>query len=85
MPGPAVTDEELNERFGYHPATQKSAPEHAAVRMLFLETAKQVRDMCPPGRDLSLALTELQSAMHWTNSAIAMQNPLVDDPERARV
>lgn len=81
----AVGDGELNNRFSYHPASGDTAPRYAEVRQAFLELAKFVDDAVPDGRDKALALTELQSAMHWTNSAIAMSTPIADDPERARV
>lgn len=60
------------------PAT---APQHAAARQLFIETAKAVRDMIPAdqGRYASLAMTHLEEAMHWTNAGIAMTSPLVDE------
>lgn len=65
---------ELINRFGYHRATIESAPKHAHVRELMLELAMILNNILPEGRDKSLALTKLQEVMHWSNSAIAMQN-----------
>lgn len=65
---------ELGNRFGYHRATTESAPRHAAVRQVFVSVAQRLVELTPTGRDQALMLTELQSAMHWANSAIAMEN-----------
>lgn len=73
----------LEDRFGYHRANADSAPQHALVRELFLTIAKELDEFLPPGRDASLCLTELQSAMHWANSAIAMTNPIDENPDQA--
>jgi hypothetical protein len=70
----------LEDRFGYHRATAETAPKHAEVRQLFYDLAKTVSELIPPGRDASLCLTELQSAMHWANSAIAMETPVDTEP-----
>lgn len=67
---------EINNRFGYHRADATSAPKHAKVRNIFETAANEIDDLIPAGRDKSLALTALQEAMHWSNSAIAMQNPV---------
>ena len=58
-----------------------TAPKHAEVRQLFIETAKKVRDIIPAdqGRYAALALTQLEEAMHWTNAGVAMTSPLVDE------
>lgn len=66
--------DELVNRFGYHRATEESAPKHAAVREICLYAADQLDELLPDGRDKSLAMTALQETMHWANSAIAMQN-----------
>lgn len=79
-----VGDDELANRFGYHPATPDTAPQFAEVRDSCLELAYYLDRKIPDGRDKSLALTALQEVMHWSNSAIAMQTPLATDPERAR-
>lgn len=80
----AMGVKEILNRFGYHPATPDTAPQHARVRQLFADLASVLDDALPDGRDKSLAITELQSSMHWANSAIAMQTPVALDPERAR-
>lgn len=57
--------------FQFHPATDTTGPLHDEVRTLCLGLALKLTDICPPGRDLSLALTSLEETMHWANAAIA--------------
>jgi hypothetical protein len=79
----SVGRDEILHRFGYHAASTEgpnaTAPIHADVRRLFIELAEHMDHLLPPGRAKALAFTELESAMHWANSAIAMQAPLVTD------
>ncbi len=37
------------------------------------ELAYLIHDYCAPGRERSLALTELESALHWCHVALARQ------------
>lgn len=56
----------------YHPP---SSPEviaaHQRVRVLVADLGHELIDLCPEGRDLSLALTAAEDVMHWANAAIA--------------
>lgn len=78
-----IGNNELINRFGYHRANADSAPKHAKVRDILLTTALDLDEFLPDGRDKSLAFTALQEAMHWANSAIAMQNDV--DTETAHL
>lgn len=63
---------ELANRFEYHPATTDAARErHEAVRTACGELAATLNDICPEGRDKSVAMTKLQEAMFSANAAIA--------------
>lgn len=79
----SLGEDEINNRFGYHRATAESAPRHAAVREVMMHCATHIDALIPNGRDKSLAFTALQEAMHWANSAIAMQNDV--DTETAHL
>lgn len=61
--------------------TRATAPIHAAVRKLFIDTAIALRDLVPveQGRYLALAMTSLEEAMHWSNAAVAMTSPLIEE------
>lgn len=64
-------DEILN-RFAFHPATEVTGPQHDRVRALFSELATEItQGLVPAGRHQSLALTSLQESMMWCNAAVA--------------
>jgi len=65
------SDADLYSRFSFHPATTITGPMHAEVRDRAYAFALAMRDLVPPGRELSLALTKIEEAMMWSNAAIA--------------
>lgn len=62
---------DLVNRFKFHPATPTTGPLHDLVRQLHLELAEKLQGICPPGRELSTAITKLEESMMWSNAAIA--------------
>ncbi len=66
-----VMDEELENRFGFHPATDETRALHEEIRATFIDTAKYLNDTLPDSREKSCALTALQEAAMWSNAAIA--------------
>jgi hypothetical protein len=98
---PHMSDDEIENRFGYHRATfpagyapdkgnllsflgsadetgnEATAPTHAAVRRVFMDTAHALVTLVPHGREQALMLTALQEASMWANAGVAMQSPLV--------
>lgn len=75
----ALGKDEIAKRFGYHRATSDSAPVHNQVRQIFVNAATSLDLLIPDGCDKSLAMTHLQEAMHWCNSAVAMEDPIDTD------
>ena len=69
---PDVLD--LKNRFNYH-APPTSMPQigeaHEAVRNKLFAVACEVVALVPQGRELALALTNLEQAMMWANAGIA--------------
>lgn len=69
---------ELVNRFTYHPPkTEQQRRAHEEVSQLTLALAIRLNEICPPGRNLSLALTHIEDARMRANAALAC-----DDPER---
>lgn len=67
---------ELRKRFFYHPPRdQQAVRNHEAVSLLMFELAKELCAICPPGRNLSLALTALEEVRMRANAAIAVDDP----------
>ena len=65
------TDQELDDRFLYHKPDTAAIARHGAVTEATLALAKQLRDWCPEGRNLALALTHLEDVRMRANAAIA--------------
>jgi len=69
----------LRERFGYHKATETTAPMHQAVRGLMLDVATVLDRMLPNGRAKFQAIVQLEESCMWANKAIAEMAPVVDE------
>ena len=70
-----MRDDEVRNRFEFHPATPSTGPIHDRIREVFRETAEWVNDaenLIPECREKSLSLTALQEAMMWANAAVAI-------------
>jgi hypothetical protein len=62
---------EIESRFGFHPATEVTGPQHDAVRADLRRVALKFQKTLPEGRHKAMALTKLQEAMWAANAAIA--------------
>ena len=66
--------EYLTRCFAYHAPTGGKAEKHAAAREACLQAAIHITNLCPEGRELSIAITKHEEAMVWANAGIA-RNP----------
>lgn len=68
-----MTDvDELVHRFRFHPAVDPDVhAAHADIREGCLILAQGLTELIPDGRELALALTNLEQAMFWANAGIA--------------
>lgn len=65
---------DIEHRFAFHPATtEEKRDAHTSVRQACRRTADHINEVCPDGREKSLALTALEEAMFWGNAALARQ------------
>lgn len=72
-----ISDDELINRFGYHPAASPDTAElHDYLRRVILGTAKSIVNRIPEGREASLAVTHLEEALMWANKAVALTGPV---------
>lgn len=67
----AISDAELERRFMYHPPTDDQAERYELINSWTRSYAKLIRDLTPPGREQSLALTALEEVRMRANQAIA--------------
>lgn len=65
--------ERLSNNFTYHPVKTDELQEHRyqALRNNGKKLAELFYQFCPPSRELSLAITNLEQAIMWANAAIA--------------
>ncbi len=61
----------LEVAFTYHAPKGNQAGRYEQVRAQALTLAGMFTTLCPPSRELSLALTNLEQAVMWANAAIA--------------
>lgn len=59
--------------FNYHRPDQAAMDRHQAVRDACKVLAERIDELAPEGREKSLAFTNLEQAMFWTNAAIARE------------
>jgi len=64
---------ELINRYMYHPPVLDLNQDHRyeSIRTKGREFALYLAGQCPPSRELSLAMTNLEQAVMWANAAIA--------------
>jgi hypothetical protein len=75
IPSDALRNRLYND-FTFHPAAPggQRALDHDRVRLRCGELARELSFVVPEGRELSLALTNLEQAMFWANAGIARQS-----------
>lgn len=62
---------DIDNRFTYHPPTPERVKAHEAIRAAHKALALTIAEYVHPGREHSLALTNLEQSMFWANAAIA--------------
>ena len=71
---PYVVD--LENRFTYHKPSGTQPQRYEQIRSEGKKLAQLLLDLCPESRELSLALTELETSLFWANASIARnENP----------
>jgi hypothetical protein len=61
----------LDNNFKYHAPKDGQQDRYVAVRDAAREFATVLMALCPESRELSVAMTELETAVMWANAAIA--------------
>jgi len=67
----AQDKEKIKKAFTYHAPKDDQPARYVELRANGRELAELMTAMCPPSRELSLALTNLEQAIMWANAAIA--------------
>ena len=62
---------DINNRFTYHEPKPDQPPRYREIRDTAKGLAEAITAKCPPSRERSLALTNLEQSVMWANAAIA--------------
>lgn len=57
--------------FTYHPANANQLNAYQQIREAAKSYSKLLDELCPAGRELSVAQTNLEQVMFWANASIA--------------
>lgn len=68
------TPSEIENRFTYHAPTTAQIPLYESNRARAREYAGWLVANIPPSRELSLALTNLEQVVMWSNAAVARRS-----------
>jgi len=66
-----LTKEEITNKFSYHKPSEGGIESHGILTDSFLIVCDIVEDICPDGREKSLAITKLEEAKMWASAAVA--------------
>lgn len=66
-----VLNLDLERRFTYHKPTEEKAAKFPVIRDKAKELAYILEELCPNGREKSLALTKLEEVVMWANAGIS--------------
>ena len=71
---PFTDDEALKavNNFSYHKPIEGQPEKYEELRNKAKEIALRIMNLCPPSRERSLALTNLEQAIMWANASIAI-------------
>lgn len=61
----------IDNNFRYHAPKDGQPEKYEEIRAQAKALAEKLVTLCPPSRELSLALTELETAVMWANASIA--------------
>jgi hypothetical protein len=70
-PIPEDTEKRIDNNFQYHAPKEGQQEKYEQIRDTAKDFAHKLVNLCPPSRELSLALTDLESLVMWANAAIA--------------
>ena len=57
--------------YTYHPATPEALEKYQKIRDAAKAYSKLLDELCPAGRELSVAQTNLEQVVFWANASVA--------------
>ena len=68
-----MEENEIEKRFSYHSAKESQQVRFEQIRDAAKRFAHLINDLCPEGREKSLAITSLEQAQFWANASIVRE------------
>lgn len=65
----------IQKQFAYHKPSIAALEKIAELRKAFSDLDQIVRNVCPASRELSVALTELETSAMWAVKAVVYNDP----------
>lgn len=68
----SLNEDGVDRAFDAHPVQKGQAIRYSDIRGKAKEMARLINGSCPPSRERSLAITNLEQAVMWANKSIAV-------------
>lgn len=65
----------IDKPFAYHKPSEAGFAKITALREAFSVVKAAIEDHCPPSRQTSIAITELETAAMWAIKAVVFNDP----------
>jgi hypothetical protein len=65
----------ITKTYAHHKPTEEDLKKIKQIRMAFWNLDEIIKLLVPGSRELSVALTHLETAQMWTNKALVINNP----------
>ena len=62
---------EMDNKHTYHPPTEEQVERYQRLRQAAREYEELIRELTPPSREQSVAITHLETTTFWANASIA--------------
>lgn len=70
-PGQPTPIETIENNFKYHAPKEGQQEKYDALNQKYKELAILIHEVCPPSREKSVAMTELETSKFWSAASIA--------------
>ena len=65
----------IDKPYAYHAPSAEGLKKITALREAFSDVERVMKQHCPPSRQLSVAITELETAAMWAIKAVVFNDP----------
>lgn len=65
----------IDKPYAYHKPSPRGLEKITALREHFSETARLIKEVCPPGREQSIAITKNEETAMWAIKSVVFNDP----------